>query len=96
MTGAQGVIVKLVLDAVALLLSGLDALVPDLTLPYLEEVEDAVEWAGSKVAFVAPVLPVAELATVTAWIASTYLPCWFVFVVVRWVYAHIPVIGAGA
>lgn len=86
---------KLILPAISALFAGLDLLIPDLELPYLDEAEDAAEWLGSSVGFLQPVLPIDTLATFFAWTVSTYLPCWFVFVVVRWLYAHFPVIGSG-
>lgn len=89
-------IVEGLLRLVALVMSGLDALVPSFDLPYADDVNDVAQSAGESLAFLSPVLPVGTLATFLVWYAATYMPCAVTFLLVRWAYAHLPVIGRSA
>lgn len=86
-------ITKALLYVIGLVAKGLDAAIPDLTIPYESEVENAATWLGSQVGFLEPVLPVSTLATAFAWVVTVYMPVWFTFVAVRWAYSHIPFLG---
>lgn len=89
-------VVKLIYLVVEGIMGLLDSIVPDIDLDeYIADAESGATWAGSMVGFLSPVLPVSTLADFAAWMVATYLPCWLLFVTVRWVYAHLPVIGNG-
>lgn len=86
---------KAILNSVAgLLVAILDAL-PDLTLPVGTYPEDFAEAIGGALGGLDGILPISELATVTAWILTVYVPVVFAYSMARWVYTHLPVIGNG-
>lgn len=89
-------IVELLLDAIYGVLYALSIIFPDVEFPWTDELDDLAILIGTHLGGVNEVFPVAELVTVISWCAGTLLPVFLTFVVVRWVYAHVPVIGSGA
>lgn len=83
------------LNVLGVIVRAIDALIPALEIPYADEVTDLAAWAGTQMGFLDPVIPIATVAAAFGWIVTTYVPLWFAFVVIRWVYSHIPVVGGG-
>lgn len=88
-------IVEAILNTIAGLLVELLEAIPDLTLPVGTYPEDFAEALGGALGGLDGVLPISELALVTAWILTVYVPVVFAYSMARWVYTHLPIIGNG-
>lgn len=86
----------MLMDAIYAQLYVLSILFPDLTFPWDTEVHDLAVFVGSHLASINAVFPVSESLVVVSWSVSYLAPIMLTFLLVRWVYAHIPVIGSGS
>lgn len=87
------VIIELLLDGVYGLLYLISTIFPDVAFPWDDELSDFAVLIGGHLGVVNDVFPVAELLVVISWAAATLLPVVATFLVVRWAYAHLPMIG---
>lgn len=88
-------IVELLLTVVGVLLTSVAFLIPDVVMPFTDELHDLAVFVGSNLGGLNSFLPVTEVAAVLGWCMTVYLPFVVGFVVVRWVWSHIPGIGGG-
>lgn len=87
------VITEALLTVIGLLLAGLDAIIPDVDVPFDTELADFAEFVGANLGGLDNFLPITEVAVVVGWALTVYLPFVVAFVVVRWVFSHIPAVG---
>lgn len=80
-----------VLGPLTLLLEAL----PDVELPVGTYVEDFAAAIGGALGGLDGILPITEVAEVTGWILTVYVPVVIAYTVARWVYTHLPIIGNG-
>lgn len=80
--------------AMAQLITGVTFLLPDLEIPYSTELLDFAALIGSYVGMLNSVIPVAEAGVFLGWVFAVWLPVYLSFIVARWVWAHLPVIGS--
>lgn len=72
------------------------SVVPEVTLPYVDKLEEFATLIGSQVGGLNSFLPISEMLPVLFFALVVYLPFVLVFYAVRWVYAMIPVFGRAA
>lgn len=87
-------IVEGLLTVIGLLLSGLDAIIPDVATPFQSELEDFAIFVGSNLGGLDQFLPITEIAVAVSWGLVVYLPFVIGFVVFRWIFAHVPAVGS--
>lgn len=90
-------ILRWLLELIALLLDAVSFLIPDVDLP--SSVTTLVDDFGPIIVgylfALNGILPVAELATFAGWVMTLYLPAAVTYAIARWLYSHIPVLGKG-
>ncbi|MDZ4233373.1 MAG: hypothetical protein U1C73_06355 [Dietzia sp.] len=85
-----------ILALVGLIFDGLAALLPEWELPYLEEITEWVEdMAGYVRALIDDVFPIDAYLAIVRDAVLVWFAAMTTFIVVRWFYRHVPVIGAG-
>lgn len=86
-------IVEALLSVVGFILSALDAIVPDVPVPFSSELSSFATFIGSNLGGLNEFLPIVEIGVVLGWALTVYLPFVVTYVVVRWVFAHVPQVG---
>lgn len=86
-------IVELFVGAVIGLVEGLVGLLPTVSLPFADTLSDFAELIGSQLGGLNSFLPISEAASVIGWALTVYLPFVLTFLLVRWVYSMLPVVG---
>lgn len=88
----------MITDAILTAVSALTRLVlgvlPDSTLD-LPNFAGIGEWMGEKAGPLDRFFPVSELATGLVLIVGVWMPAAATYIVVNWIYRHLPVVGAG-
>ncbi len=87
-------ITEAILIAVGFLLDGILLLFPNLPFPFQSQLDSASGFIGSKLGMVNSSFPLSEALAVVSWTVQYVLPALILFVIVRWVYAHIPAVGS--
>lgn len=83
------------LDIVGFVLSGISALLPDVEIPMWDEVLGFADTVNGWLFAFDGWLPLRDLATAIRWIAAVWVPGYLTFNIVRFVWAHVPVLGSG-
>jgi len=86
-------IVQGLLNVVGLIFAGLAAALPDVDFPFAGSLEDFAVTVGQYANGLDGFLPVSEMAVAVTWALTVYLPFVVTFVIVRWVFQHVPQIG---
>jgi len=87
------VIVELFASAVLGLVDALVGLLPTVSFPFASTLSDFADFIGSQLAGLNSFLPISEVAVPIGWALTVYLPFVLTFLLVRWVYSLIPVVG---
>lgn len=88
-------IIEALLAIVLLILQGLGAVLPDVPISFEDELADFADFVGANLGGLNGFLPITETAVAITYALTVYLPFAVAFVTVRWIYAHIPVVGKG-
>lgn len=88
-------IIELLLSVIGALLSGLDAIIPDVPVPFEDELSDFAAFVGGNLGGLNTFLPITEIGVALVWALTVYLPFVVSFCVVRWIFAHVPYVGGG-
>lgn len=88
-------IVQALVEGVLYVLTALLEAIPDVTLPFGNYPDRFAQEIGGALGSLDAVVPVTEASVVVGWFLVSYVPIVVTFVVVRWVYEHLPVIGNG-
>lgn len=86
-------IVELLLTVVGALVSALGAIIPDVPMPFSDELSDFAVFVGSTLGGLNAFLPITEVAVVVGWALTVYLPFVITYVSIRWIVSHVPAIG---
>lgn len=81
------------LSVVGFILAGLDAIIPDVPIPFETELDAFAVFVGANLGGLNAFLPVVEVGVVLGWALTVYLPFVVSFTIVRWVFSHVPQIG---
>lgn len=87
-------ITEAVVRTLAAALSGLTSLLPDVDLPYDSELDALASQIAGSLGVLDSFFPVYETATFLAWAFTVWLPVVLSFLVAKWVWQHLPVIGS--
>lgn len=88
-------IVELLLSAVKLLLTGMLLLFPDVPMPFASERAQFASFVGGRLGLINTAFPIDSALLVVTWTLTYVLPILVTFIIVRWIYAHLPVVGSG-
>lgn len=86
-------VVEWVLGALAAVLGAVASLIPDVPIPFEDELADAGTFVGSRLGGLNTFLPIEEWATAVTWGFAFYIPFVVGWVIVRWAFGHVPWIG---
>lgn len=87
-------IVDRLLDLIGLFVDALTALLPSADLPYAEELVSIAAVVNGHMLMFDGVLPSSELLFFYRWVFTVFLPPYLLYVMIRWVWAHVPVLGS--
>lgn len=88
--------VQLLMNLVGAIFDVFDAILPDIELDVSAELSEFADVVAGGIAWINGVLPLAELLDAIDWVLVVYLPFVLVFHLVKWIYAHLPVVGGGS
>lgn len=88
-------ITDLLLGVVGLVVDGFALLLPTMSLPGKAQAISFVGvFAGYARAMLNPIIPVDDITAIVGPIVQYWFPALIVFVLVRWFYRYVPVVGA--
>lgn len=80
---------EIILDGVQALI----ALLPTVTFPFSETIDEFAAMIGSQVAALDGMIPITEALPIVQWALLIYAPFLIAFYSFRWLYSMIPVVG---
>lgn len=88
-------IVDLLLVVVEGIIAGITAVLPDIDLPYWSEAMGFADDASRFLFTFDGVLPMTDYVGFIRWVATVWAPGWLVFLIVKWLVAHLPFLNIG-
>lgn len=83
------------LDLVGLILSGLSALLPNVEIPFWDDVMAFADNLNGWLFAFDSWFPLRDLAEAMRWMLAVWFPGWCAFHIFRYVWSHVPVLGGG-
>lgn len=82
----------LLLLGVGVLLDGIALLLPSITIPYEEDLEDFSIAVGGRFAWLEETfgVPIGSFTLGLSWVAGAYLPCRYGWQLFQWIWARVP------
>jgi cadmium resistance protein CadD (predicted permease) len=88
-------IVTALLDLVRLIVSAMVYLLPAVELPFKAQMLATAGWISKALYQFSHFLPVADFFHVVRFVGIVWLPGYLVFIIARFIWAHVPIIGSG-
>lgn len=85
----------LLLSLVGLFVAALVLLLPQAEIPFWDQAMGFADNLSGFVFALNGLLPMDDYVEFVRWMALTWIPGWATFLIVKWIWAHVPVLGSG-